>query len=299
MKIGILGLGAIGSVLAAHLKKKEGVKFYYYNRSPRKAIELQYEEDVIYQSITCQTKLEKKIGLDWLIICLKEHQYTNIEIWLSKLTTPLTKVVVLRNGINLKKSIDNYCQDNPILEAIIDCPTQALGVGRYQQLKRAKITVSDSDLGLEFATLFETKGLVVQPCSDFKTESWKKVCESASLGAILCLSGTTCWIFKDPKIRQIYLELLNESILVARADGAQISALFKPQMLEKIDQYPMSKSSSMLSDRLSGQRIELGAKNGIISNLSKVYKIATPLNDWACTLLKYTNVNSSEPNNKL
>jgi len=81
--------------------------------------------------------------------------------------------------------------------------------------------------------------------------------------------------------------------------GAQISALFEQQMLEKIDQYPMSKSSSMLSDRLSGQRIELGAKNGIISNLSKVYKIATPLNDWACTLLKYTNVNSSEPNNKL
>ena len=45
----------------------------------------------------------------------------------------------------------------------------------------------------------------------------------------------------------------------------------------------------MLTDRLIGRPIELGAKNGIISKKGKEYNIPTPLNDWVCLMLKFTN----------
>lgn len=113
--------------------------------------------------------------------------------------------------------------------------------------------------------------------------------ESAALGAILCLSGATCRIFKDKAIQKLYRDLLKESIKVARADGALIPVDFEQKMLNKIKEYPPNKGSSMLTDRLLGKPIELGAKNGIIAKLGKIYKIPTPINDLVCTLLRHTN----------
>ena len=124
---------------------------------------------------------------------------------------------------------------------------------------------------------------------DFKTESWKKLCESAALGAILCLSGETCWIFEDERLQRLYADLLNESITVARADGAKIEEGFDEQMLKKLLAYPPHKGSSMLTDRLNGRAIELGAKNGIISKVAKEQGTATPLNDLVVALLSHTN----------
>ena len=87
----------------------------------------------------------------------------------------------------------------------------------------------------------------------------------------------------------MYTELLREIVEVGKADGAKIEDSFIDGMLIKLMNYPKEKGSSMLSDRLQGKPIELGAKNGIISELAKEYNIKTPLNDLIVSLLKYTN----------
>ena len=45
----------------------------------------------------------------------------------------------------------------------------------------------------------------------------------------------------------------------------------------------------MLSDRIHGNPIELGAKSGAIVQIGKKYQIPTPLNEMVCILLKHTN----------
>ena len=82
---------------------------------------------------------------------------------------------------------------------------------------------------------------------------------------------------------------MKEAIIVARADGANIEADFIVQMLTKLSTYPETKGSSMLTDRLNGNSIEIGAKNGIISRLGAMYNIATPLNDLVTVILSKTN----------
>jgi len=73
---------------------------------------------------------------------------------------------------------------------------------------------------------------------------------------------------------------------VAKADGAKIESEFSEMLLNKILQYPKDKGSSMLTDRINGNKIELEAKNGAISKMAKAYGIDTPINDIFCTLIE-------------
>lgn len=293
-KVGILGIGAIGSVIASILNQNNRLSLFYYNRSPRSALKIKKNSSNIEIPIVVQTNFSSSPSLDWLIICLKEHHFVKAKTWLKQLIGPATKVVVIRNGLKLKEPILAYTTADKVLECLIDCPTQAIENGYYQQFRKPILSLPKSTLSQDFSALFIGNKIDINLVLDFKTSAWKKLCESASLGAILCLSGETCWIFKDLKIRNLYQKILREAITVATADGARIEATFQDKMLDKVLTYPAHKGSSMLSDRNNGQPIELGAKNGIISKMAAFYDVNTPLNDLVCTLLKFTNQMKSE-----
>lgn len=287
--IGLLGIGAIGSVISQILSENTSLNLYYFNRSPRQFIKLKKEDKTIEIPISCQTNIEKPLPLDWLIICLKEHHFEEAKGWFEKLIDKKTKVVVIRNGLQHQAAILKYTTSKKIIECIIDCPTQPTENGFYQQFRKPILTIPKSEISSEFSQLFLDNLAVVDAVEDFKTASWKKVCESSALGGILCLTGETCWIFQDKKMQNLYLKILKEAITVARADGAKIDSNFEDEMLQKLLKYPANKGSSMLTDRLNGRPIEVGAKNEIIVEWGEFYQIKTPINRLICVLLGVVN----------
>lgn len=298
LSIGILGVGAIGSVISSILNQNNSLQLFYYNRSPKKRIQVTLSNKKIIYPIKVNTSINKPENLNWLIVCLKEHQYVTAGNFLNNLISPNTNVAVIRNGLQLKEHLLEFSSEQNILECIIDCPVELMNDGSYNQLSKPIITIPKSMLSLEFSNFFIADQAVINITEDFKTESWKKVCESASLGAILCLSGETCRVFKDKKLRDLYLKLLKEIIIVACADGAKIKGNFEDSMFKKVLSYPGTKGSSMLTDRLKGSPIELGAKNGIVSKLAKVYGIETPINDLMVDLLS-NNYSQKQIDNEL
>ena len=289
IKVGILGVGAIGSVMTSLLVNQEPLELRCFNRSAVKQIGIQKLNEEKLFSVNCFVSPPKHLNINWLIICLKEHQFKAAIHWFEALIKPSTKVVVIRNGIQLKEPLLLYCQEHRILETMIDCPTQKVSIGKYKQFNAPKIICPKNELASNFAKLFNKQEIRFELVEDFKTANWKKVCESTAIGAITCLSGETCWVFKHENISTLYEKILEEGIAVAKADGAQIQKDFTRKMLEKLSRYPDDKGSSMLSDRLNGNPIELGAKSGAVVRCGKKYQIPTPLNELVCTLLEYTN----------
>ncbi len=292
--IGVLGIGAIGSVLAFDLQKNNANELYYYSRTKKEGLKIIFENIEFEIPVHIETSTTNLPKLDWLLICLKEYQYAAAKEWFVKLIHPKTKIAVIRNGLRLKEPLLEFTNEQNILECIIDCPTQPSGEGFYEQLRKPILTVQNNSLASNFKNLFEKSQSDVRLIRDFKSESWKKLIESSTLGAILCLSGETCWVFKDEKLRKLYARILEESLVVAQADGAKIENNFVEKMIQKLMTYPETKGSSMLTDRLNGNQIELGAKNGIISRLGKVYKVQTPINDIIVELLEHTNKKSTQ-----
>ena len=291
LKIGLFGIGAIGSVIGAILRQNELLVITYFNRSPRNSLRVKFGS--IKETIPINTEPSKseKSNLDWLIIAIKEYHYLEAKQTLKTLISPQTKVVIIRNGLDLHKSVNGLTTRDKILECLIDCPTQKDDEGYYVQITKGKIIVRDNLLSKQFAELFTSDDrLEIEQVSDFKTLSWKKLIESSSLGALLILSGQTCWIFENEEMIELYEKLVVECIEVAIKDGAKIDLNYKDDLIIKLKNYPPNKGSSMLTDRLNNRRIELMAKNGIIDELAKQYGIETPLNNLICKLLKCINL---------
>ena len=288
-RVGILGVGAIGTVVSVLLMQNTALQIDMYSRTAKAALKLKKGKESLVYPVNIHTSIQQAPILDWLIICLKMYHYTDASNWLERLISPQTKVAVIRNGIALKASVAPYAQKNQILECMIDCPVQMEQDHFYRQWQKPKLMLSDTPNSKTFKKLFPPNDVNIEILQDFKTASWKKLCESASMGAILCLSGETCWIFKDQTLQQLYLDLLEECIAVAHADGAVIDTDFKVRALKKLLAYDSHKGSSMLSDRLNGQPIELDAKNGAVVKMAAKYEISVPLNELACQLLRYTN----------
>ena len=57
---------------------------------------------------------------------------------------------------------------------------------------------------IDATALFSTDKFEINCVEDYHTENWKKLIESATLGALLCLTGETCWIFKDEKMEDYF-----------------------------------------------------------------------------------------------
>lgn len=287
-KVGILGIGAIGSAISCLLKENTLLDLFFYNRTPKDNIRVLsngIESKILVDDINNYNQ-----ELDWLIICLKEHQYDSATAALLKLARPHTKLVSIRNGLYHKASLLKYTEGEYILECIIDCPTQQRQDGAYERLRKPTLTVPESKLAKDFENLFINGDVTIKQTIDFKTACWEKVCESSALGAILCLSGETCWIFQDKELLELYEIALKEAVQVARAGGANIEANFIDKMVAKLLSYPPEKSSSMLTDRLNGKPIELGAKNGIIVEIGQQKGMPTPINDLFVKLLKKMNI---------
>lgn len=293
--IGVFGVGAIGSIVAFELQSYNAPNvLHYYNRTLKNSIKLIKESKRHEIPIQLKTPPFKNDNLDWLFICIKEYQYPDAIDSILSLINPQTKIAVIRNGLRLKEPFLKFTNKANILECSIDCPSQPTENGFYEVFNSPVITVQNGKLANDFGQLFQNSKTKVKQVADYKTESWKKVCESSALGSILCLSGETCWVFKNEKLRILYSDILKEGIRVAQVDGANIESDFEDKMLTKLLNYPKTKGSSMLTDRLNGKPIELGAKNEIISEMGKLKKVETPLNDLIVTLLSNTNKKAAQ-----
>ncbi len=287
MKVGIFGVGAIGSAIIKSLTGED--EYSYFNRASKEKIELLFEEEVFTKAIKLSKSKEVE-ELDWLIICIKEYQFKEAKEDLKRLIGKKTKIAIIRNGLHLKEPLLAYTAAENMLECMIDCPVQQTKDGKYIQYSNPKITTAKTNLSTAFEQLFAKEKIELKQVDDYLTTNWKKIIESSALGGILALSGETIWIFKDKNILNLYKKIVAEGILVARLEGAKIEEDFVAHLLGKIKTYPATKGSSMLTDRLNGKPIEINAKNGVISKLGKKHQVKTELNDLISLLLKFTNL---------
>lgn len=290
--IGVFGIGAIGSVIAFELYSTNSSNVVsYYNRSPKKNILHKRGNEKSEIAISLKGFNQENSNLDWLIVCIKEHHFPEARASLEKLIGPNTKIAVIRNGLKLGEPFLNFTEESHILECCIDCSSQKNPDGYYESLNDPIITIPTGSLANGFEALFKNSKTIINQTQDFHSISWKKLCESSAFGSILCISGETAWIFQDEKIQRLYLEIMNESLLVAKADGALIEDDFIDSNLKKVLAYPHYKGSSMLTDKLNGTKIELGAKNGIIIEIGQQYGIKTPTNDRVISQINEINKN--------
>ena len=274
-RIGIFGIGAIGSILAKYLSRNLELELYFFNRTKHKSIKVKRNQQEDEVELNLSTRLNRE--LDWLLICIKQYQIEEAKDDIQKLVGKQTKIAIFQNGINLSEPYASLIKEHKILETIIDCPTERIGQTSFKQLANPRIVLPKSTAAKDFICLFDNAEVKFDETQEFERLQWIKLIESSAIGSIQAVTGLPSSIFKEDKYLNDYKLLINEGIEVALSESIELGNDIVEALLLKLKSYPISKGSSMLTDKLNGKPLELNAKIGAILNAAKRNNINVPV----------------------
>jgi 2-dehydropantoate 2-reductase len=96
-------------------------------------------------------------------------------------------------------------------------------------------------------------------------------------------------VLRRPDVHALCLDVLTETVKVARADGATLPDNEPRLAMERLLQFSPELGTSMYFDRMAGRSFEVEALTGAVVAAGERHGIATPLNRVFLALLRAIN----------
>jgi 2-dehydropantoate 2-reductase len=226
--------------------------------------------------------------VEWVLLCTKAHQTASAAPWLARLCGPATRVAVLQNGIDQAARLAPFVGAATVVPAIVYYNGERLGRGRvrYRSTGTHDLAVRDDADGRAFAELLDGTGLRILFSGDFATLGWRKLLINAVANPVTALTLQRQAVFRRADIHALCLEVLDEAVAVARADGAKLAPDEAERTMATLLTYAPELGTSMYFDRLAGRPFEIEALTGAIVAAGERLAIPTPLNGMFLTLLR-------------
>jgi len=224
---------------------------------------------------------------DWVLLAVKAHQTDGAAGYLDALCKPTTTVVALQNGVEHVERVAPYANEAHVLPAIVWISAEPTGPGEVTVRNNISsvLQVPAGPDGEEFARLLEGAPAVqVELVSDFATAAWRKLTTNAIAG-VMAVTGKRAAIYQRPDVRELVLALAQETLAVARAEGAVLPESEAEALVGIFERMDPDIGSSILFDRLAGRELEWDARNGVVRRLGRRHGIPTPVSDVLVPLL--------------
>jgi 2-dehydropantoate 2-reductase len=302
-KMGIVGLGPVGSILTAHLVKG-GVDVVVEDIAKDLLEEISRNGLNITGIRNISANIDKTVGslaelmefdLDVLFIATKGCFLRNVLAELKPVHSPKTKIVSFQNGMDNERLIADTLEIKTTYRVVINYAGNLKGLGNIKMnwfqppnyigaLKSGNYMIDETTRLI--ANTMTTCGLKTEEDPDVKRHVWKKTILNSALCSICALTRQTMKEAMDfQPSHDTAIKILEEGLAVAKADGYD----FGEDALEKFTDYLEKGGAhkpSMLVDVEYGRMIEVDFLSGAIVNYGKLYRIQTPINNTVTRLLK-------------
>lgn len=282
-RVAVVGVGAIGAVLAAGLTLAGGHELTLCTRRKLEGLRVETPGGEVNVAAKNVTVMADAGPVDWVLVATKTYDAEGTAAWFAKLCGPATRVAVVQNGVEHRERFTPYVAADRIVPVVIDTPAERRPDGSVLQRTPIVMRVAEDGFGREFAGLFPAGDVTV--VDDFTTAAWNKLCINAT-GAVSALTMKPVGVLHDDECGRVAVELVNECVAVGRAVGAKLADGLGEQILAGDRARPVESVNSMLADRRSGRRTEIDARNGVIVRMGERYGIPTPVNRMAVALMK-------------
>ncbi len=286
-RVAVVGVGAIGGVLAALLDATGRHEITLCTRRPLKALTVKTPEGIVVVKARNLTDPTQAEPMDWVMIASKAYDAESTAQWLSRLMAQGAPMAVAQNGVEHRERFGPWVKQELLLQLVVQISVDRQADGTMWQRGQARLTVEEGWLGQEFAELYRGSNVEVVVTEDFKTAMWRKLCGN-STGTLSVLAGKPPSAFRvrDEALAWVALEMARECVAVGRAEGARLDDSTAQRVADGIMRATGDRANSMLGDRLAGRPMEIETRNGVVVRLGEKHGIATPLNRMAVALLK-------------
>jgi 2-dehydropantoate 2-reductase len=288
-RIAIVGVGAIGAVIAGLLQSAEEHELILCTRRAlaRLCVETPGGEvEIRYTNLTDPSQVGAQAeAVDWVVVATKTYDAAGAGAWLERLCTQGAPVAVVQNGVEHRERFAAYVPAEQIVPVIIDCPAERRTPENVHQRGPAELFVQADARGRAFAALFQGSAAQITLTADFLSAAWRKLCIN-SAGSISALLGKPSGVFRGEAVGQATLEVVRECAAVGRAIGAVLDEDLPKKVLAQYRKYPPDSVNSLLADRLAGRPMETDARIGVIVRYGQRHKVPTPRNELLLALLE-------------
>ena len=284
-KIAIVGVGAIGGVLAGLLETSQAHEITLCTRRPLPALTVETPEGPVSVRFHNATDASQTQPVDWILCATKTYDAATAANWFPSLTGRRTKLAVIQNGVEHRENFAGLFPADRILPVVINVPAERRSDGDILQRAGALIQAEDTALGSDFAGLFANTKAKLDLTDDFLTAAWAKLCLNAA-GVISALTLKPAGVLRDDALGEVALGIVAESVAVGRAEGAKLDDATGARILAGYRAGSPLSVNSLLADRLANRQTEIDARNGVIVRRGAFHGIPTPLNRMAVALFK-------------
>ncbi len=300
MKIAILGAGAMGSLIGAHLTKggAEVVLVDPY-QAHMEAIRIHGLEmtingkaETVHMKAVCTPE---EAGAVDLVIVLVKGMFTKASVENARaLFTDKTCVATLQNGIGNDDILCGLFPAERVIKGVLKITSQMTGPGKVKSNILSDVTAVHlgwcapggpaQAAAMKLAEKFHRGGLKVETHEHVDPFIWGKAVNNIAINAACGIARLNINNFcAHPDGRRIMEESIREVITVAAAKGVTLSF---EEVIGSIERNTIPKFGSHLpstaQDMVLRRPTEVDFLNGAIVRYGRELGIPTPVNDYIC-----------------
>lgn len=287
-RIAVVGAGAIGGFYGAMLQKAGNEVHFLLHSDYEYVAEKGFRVDsclgnFVLPKVHAHCSVETMPPCDLVIVGLK----VTANGILTKVLPPLVKddgvVLTLQNGMGADDQIAKIVGPSRVMGGLCFICSNKMGPGYIRHLDFGSITLGDyvPDFGksgmtprLEKITaLLRGAGLEIHPIDDLFLGRWRKLVWNIPYnGMSVIMNATTDVMVKNPELRILFRELMEEVAKGAAAYDREIPEAFIQQMIDYTDRMTPYATSMMLDfqrkhkmevEAIYGEPLRLAADRGV------------------------------------
>ncbi len=284
-RIALIGVGAIGSVIAALLQQTGPHQLILCTRRPLPELLVETPDGPVEIHAEVLTDPAQATAVDWVLVATKAYDVETAAKWLPGLRANNAPVAVLQNGVEHRERFAPYVPLDAILPVVVDCPAERKSPSHVVQRGTMYLKAPNNDLGQAFVGLFAESSADAITVPDINTVAWRKLCHNA-VGVLPTLLLQSQGVLRDEALSDVARQLIRETIAVGRAQGAQLDDSVVEAVVDAYHSAAPDGVNSLHADRMAGRPLELDARNGVIVRVGRKHGIPTPANSMAVAILE-------------
>ena len=288
-KVGVIGLGALGSMYAKMLTDGIGRENCYVlldaARAERYSREGTYYNGELYDYNYTDCAL-LDAPLDLIVFCCKFGALPQCIEQVRHLVGPDTTVISVLNGV---ASEDLLCEAYGT-EHVVWCYARWMAAKKLgNQVTRGNRgqLVFGMPEGMPHGNLDRLTGFLsgfdfpFDTTEEIKTEMWGKLlCNDGLNQTTMVFDCDYSGVQKPGRAREIMLGAMREVQAVANAEGFPVTDEIYERWVAVVDNFDPQGETSIRQDRIAKRKSEVGLYAGTICPLGRKHGIPTPCNDW-------------------
>ncbi|WP_345882090.1 2-dehydropantoate 2-reductase [Shewanella algae] len=290
MQLGILGVGAIGQLLAQQLAAA-GLEPWLLPRANTPSLAEQGEEQVytlelgdqsLQTFFLCLAQDSSKLKqLDLLLVTVKAYQVeAALEPLLPKLH-PDCRILLLHNGLGPHQSLAAKLNGRPLSLGTTSQGALKLSSNHIRQTGSGLTQIGDL-IGALMPEVMKTTLLNAIPGSQWSDAIlealWQKLAVNAVINPLTAIHRVNNGALTAPEFEGTICAILDELLQVAKQEGIALTFDTLHARVKEVIRLTAANYSSMYQDLKHGRKTEIDYINGYLQQRAEQYGLTLPIN---------------------